>query len=70
MKGTRSGCDAAPYFRVFNPYIQTKKFDPDFKYIKKWVPELNSSTYPQPIVDHAFSRERVLKAYKKALNRN
>ncbi len=63
-----SGCDAAPYFRVFNPYLQTKKFDPDFKYIKKWVPEYDSANYPKPIVDHEFARKRVLKVYKEALN--
>jgi deoxyribodipyrimidine photo-lyase len=63
-----SGCDAAPYFRVFNPYLQTKKFDPELKYIKKWVPEYDSSAYPKPIVDHEFSRKRVLKVYKEALN--
>ncbi len=63
-----SGCDAAPYFRVFNPYIQTKKFDSDFIYIKKWVPEFESKEYPTPIVDHAFARERVLSAYKEALS--
>ncbi len=64
-----SGCDAAPYFRVFNPELQTKKFDPDLKYIKKWVPEFENSSYPKPIVEHKFARERVLKAYKKALDR-
>jgi deoxyribodipyrimidine photo-lyase len=62
------GCDAAPYFRVFNPQSQQEKFDKDFKYIKKWVPELNSSAYPKPIVDHKFARERVLSRYKNALN--
>lgn len=62
-----SGCDAAPYFRVFNPYLQTEKFDPDQKYIKQWVPELNTSEYPAPIVDHILARDRVLKAYKEAL---
>ncbi len=62
-----SGCDAAPYFRVFNPYIQTQKFDPDLTYIKKWIPELDTKEYPQPIVDHSFARERVLEAYKEAL---
>ena len=62
-----SGCDAAPYFRVFNPYLQTQKFDPDLIYIKKWVPEFESDKYPEPIVDHAFARERVLKTYKVAL---
>jgi deoxyribodipyrimidine photo-lyase len=62
------GCDAAPYFRVFNPYLQTLKFDPNLVYIKKWVPELNSITYPQPIVIHEYARIRVLEAYKNALN--
>lgn len=62
-----SGCDAAPYFRVFNPELQTAKFDPEMKYIKKWVPELGTSDYPQPIVDHKFARERVLETYKVAL---
>lgn len=63
-----SGCDAAPYFRIFNPYLQTKKFDPDFKYIKKWVPEFEDFSYPKPIVDHVFARERCLKVYKEGLN--
>lgn len=63
-----SGCDAAPYFRVFNPYLQTRKFDPDLKYIKKWVPEYDSFSYPKPIVQHEFARTRVLKVYKEALN--
>lgn len=63
-----SGCDAAPYFRVFNPALQTQKFDPEFKYIRKWVPEFESPEYPKPIVDHQFARERVLKAYKVALD--
>lgn len=63
------GCDAAPYFRVFNPTEQQKKFDPDFKYIKKWVPELGTANYPKPIVDHVFARNRVLQAYKVALSR-
>jgi deoxyribodipyrimidine photo-lyase len=63
------GCDAAPYFRVFNPTEQQKKFDPDFKYIKKWIPEFGTANYPKPIVDHVFARNRVLQAYKVALNR-
>jgi len=62
------GCDAAPYFRVFNPYTQTKKFDPQHVYINKWVPELNELTYPAPIVEHEVARERCLAAYKKALH--
>lgn len=63
-----SGVDAAPYFRIFNPYEQVKKFDPDFKYIKKWVPEYNDPfKYPKPIVDHKMARERCLEVYKEAL---
>lgn len=63
-----SGCDAAPYFRVFNPDLQTQKFDPKLQYIRKWVPEFEDFTqYPKPIVDHKFARERVLTTYKKAL---
>lgn len=62
-----SGCDAAPYFRVFNPTLQTQKFDKNLEYIKKWVPELNSFDYPQPIVNHEFARKRVLEVYQKAL---
>lgn len=63
-----SGCDAAPYFRIFNPTEQTKKFDPKFEYIKKWVPEFNTPNYVKPIVDHATARLRTLKAYKDALS--
>ncbi len=62
-----SGCDAAPYFRVFNPYLQTEKFDKDFKYIKKWVPEFQEFTYPKPIVVHEIARKRVLETYAAAL---
>jgi deoxyribodipyrimidine photo-lyase len=62
-----SGCDAAPYFRVFNPLLQTEKFDKQYAYIKKWVPELGSNRYPKPIVDHQFARERALAVYGKAL---
>ena len=59
-----SGCDAAPYFRVFNPTLQTEKFDPKHQYIRRWVPEYQELTYPRPIVDHAFARDRFLKAMK------
>ena len=62
-----SGCDSAPYFRIFNPYLQTQKFDPDLKYIKKWVPEFQELTYPKPIVEHTFARDRCLKVYKEGL---
>ena len=62
-----TGCDAAPYFRVFNPALQTEKFDPEKKYIMKWIPELNTFHYPKPIVEHTFARQRAIAAYKKAL---
>jgi deoxyribodipyrimidine photo-lyase len=62
-----SGCDAAPYFRVFSPDLQTKKFDPQLKYIRKWVPEFDTFTYPKPIVDHSMARNRAIETYKMAL---
>jgi deoxyribodipyrimidine photo-lyase len=65
-----SGCDAAPYFRIFNPYLQTKKFDPKLEYIRKWVPELDSFDYPPPIVEHEFARKRCLEVYSKALKKS
>ncbi len=62
------GVDAAPYFRIFNPYEQQKKFDKDLVYIKRWVPEFSDPfKYPKPIVDHKEARERCLEVYKKAL---
>jgi deoxyribodipyrimidine photo-lyase len=65
-----SGCDAAPYFRIFNPYLQAKKFDPEMKYIKKWVPEFGDDTYPPPVVNHEFARKRCLEVYSKALRKS
>lgn len=62
-----TGVDASPYFRIFNPTSQIKKFDKDFSYIKKWVPDFQELTYPFPMVDHKFARERCLKTYKEAL---
>lgn len=62
-----TGCDAAPYFRIFNPISQAKKFDKDEIYIKKWVPEVGTPEYPKPIVDHKSARERCLKVYRDAL---
>ena len=62
-----SGVDAAPYFRIFNPTEQVKKFDKDLVYIKKWIPELQDFSYPQPIVDHVFARERCLRVFKEAV---
>ncbi len=64
-----SGCDAAPYFRIFNPYLQTKRFDPQFKYIRTWVPEFEDFSYPSPIVDHEFARKRCLEVYSEALKK-
>ncbi|MEP7254195.1 MAG: deoxyribodipyrimidine photo-lyase [Ferruginibacter sp.] len=64
-----SGCDAAPYFRIFNPYLQTQKFDPKLEYINKWVPELNEFNYPKPIVEHEFARKRCLEVYARALKK-
>ena len=62
-----SGTDAAPYFRIFNPYSQQEKFDKNFDYIKKWVPEYGTQEYPDPIVDHKQARNRCLETYKAAL---
>lgn len=64
-----SGTDAAPYFRVFNPYLQTEKFDKNLKYIKKWVPDLESPSYPDPIIEHKEARLRALDVYKKTLKK-
>jgi deoxyribodipyrimidine photo-lyase len=65
-----SGVDAQPYFRVFNPDSQQKKFDKDFVYIKKWVPEFESEQYPAPIVNHKEARERAISTYKEAVNQS
>jgi len=65
-----SGCDAAPYFRIFNPYLQTQKFDPELKYIRQWVPEYEELTYASPIVEHTMARERCLRVYKIGLKKN
>ncbi len=63
------GTDAAPYFRIFNPYSQQKKFDKEMSYIRKWIPEYGQGEYPEPVVDHKFARERCLETYKKGLTR-
>ena len=62
-----TGCDAAQYFRVFNPNTQQQKFDRDKKYIRRWIKELEGSQYPKPMVEHNFAKERVISAYRKAL---
>jgi deoxyribodipyrimidine photo-lyase len=63
-----SGTDAAPYFRIFSPKAQQEKFDPNFIYIKTWIPEWGSPAYPDPIIDHSLARARCLEVYKQALN--
>jgi deoxyribodipyrimidine photo-lyase len=63
------GCDAVPYFRIFNPTTQAEKFDKNLIYIKKWIPELNSFNYPKPIIKHEIARNRVLEVYKKAVGK-
>ncbi len=64
-----SGCDAAPYFRIFNPYLQTQKFDPKLEYVRKWVPEFEGFNYLKPIVQHELARKRCLEVYSKALKK-
>ncbi|MCF8369690.1 MAG: DNA photolyase family protein [Bacteroidales bacterium] len=59
-----TGCDAAPYFRIFNPTEQLKKFDPDLIYVKRWVPEYGTTKYPKPMAEHSYARNRALKVYK------
>ncbi|OBQ52816.1 deoxyribodipyrimidine photo-lyase [Tamlana sp. s12] len=63
-----TGCDAAPYFRIFNPTTQIKKFDKDLEYIKRWVPEFQELDYPKPIIEHKAARERCLHVYRQALS--
>lgn len=61
------GVDAAPYFRIFNPATQIKKFDKNYDYIQTWVKDFDTSTYPAPVIDHAYARERCLKVYRQAI---
>jgi deoxyribodipyrimidine photo-lyase len=63
-----SGCDAAPYFRIFNPHTQLKKFDPELNYVRQFLPEFDSLEYPQPMVEHSFARNRALEVYKNGLS--
>ncbi|MCS6990552.1 MAG: DNA photolyase family protein [Chitinophagales bacterium] len=63
------GVDGAPYFRIFNPYEQQRRFDPKGEYVRRWVPELGTPDYPPPIVDHTLARQRALQTYAKFLKR-
>ncbi|HLS94972.1 MAG TPA: deoxyribodipyrimidine photo-lyase [Sphingobacterium sp.] len=65
-----SGCDSTPYFRVFNPERQMERFDKELAYVKKWLPELGTEIYPEPIVEHGFARDRALRVYSEALKEN
>lgn len=63
-----SGCDAVPYFRIFNPSLQTEKFDKSLTYIRKWIPEFdNPFEYPTEIINHKFARQRAITTYKNTL---
>ena len=64
-----SGADAAPYFRVFNPTRQARKFDLKEAYIQRWVPDVNQPSYPQPMVEHTMARQRAIDTYRKALTK-
>ena len=63
-----TGCDAAPYFRIFNPSAQLKKFDKNLNYVKRLIPEYGTNEYPEPIVEHTLARERCLAVYKSGIN--
>ena len=62
-----SGCDAAPYFRIFNPSLQAEKFDRAGSYVKRWVPGADTDAYPEPMVEHAFARNRAIAVFKESL---
>jgi deoxyribodipyrimidine photo-lyase len=62
-----TGCDAAPYFRIFNPFTQQKKFDKEYVYVKRWINEFKGDQYLDYIVDHKYARQRALESYKKGI---
>jgi len=64
-----TGCDAAPYFRIFNPENQQKKFDPEYEYVKRWVDKYGKPGYPDKIVDHDFARQRAIAVYKAGIKK-
>ena len=63
-----SGCDAAPYFRIFNPALQLDKFDKKLIYVKRWVPEYGTAQYVKPIVEHSVVTKRTIAVFKETLN--
>lgn len=65
-----TGCDASPYFRIFNPTSQVKKFDKGLIYVRRWIPEYETLDYPLPIVEHKMARQRALETYKAGLEFN
>jgi deoxyribodipyrimidine photo-lyase len=60
-----TGCDPQPYFRIFNPSLQQKRFDPSAEFIRKWIPEWGTSDYPSPCVDHAEQKKKAIALFKK-----
>lgn len=65
-----TGCDAAPYFRIFNPELQQKRFDPQMQYVRRWLPEYGTDRYSPPIVDHKAARARALAFYERVRTQN
>jgi deoxyribodipyrimidine photo-lyase len=63
-----TGCDSAPYFRIFNPIEQLKKFDSNLDYVHTWVKDFKNDSYPEPMIDHKLARQRCLETYKIGLN--
>jgi deoxyribodipyrimidine photo-lyase len=62
-----TGCDAAPYFRIFNPHEQLKRFDRNLEYVRRWIPEYRENSYIKPLIDHKTARERALQVYKRGI---
>lgn len=62
-----TGCDAQPWFRIFNPELQAQKFDPQGEYLRKWLPEWGSSSYPKPMIEHSYARQRALVEFGRVL---
>lgn len=62
-----TGCDAAPYFRIFNPFTQAQRFDPQNKYIGKWIPDYNPDSYIKPIINFNTARKKALLTFKNSL---